>query len=569
MRAVPTPSAPEGGPRDTGRGAGRRVAALMANALAAALLWFALLAPNRPGHLTPMGLVRIPVEGLAVAGLVLALSRRTRRAAAVVSVVVGVPLGVLSVLKLLELGFFGVLDRPFNVVTDHGHLRSAVGLVVSSFGPVLGVGAVLAAVLLTVVLLIGVPLSVRRLARVVQRRPRPALIAVITLAVAWSAAAASGSQVPPREPVAASDAVRFAVSEVRGTARALREQRSFDAALDTDAFHAPGSADLAGLGGKDVLFVFVESYGRVAVEGPASAKVRALLDAGSRQLHEAGFEARSAYLTSPTFGGLSWLAHATLQSGLWVDNQWRYERLLSGHRTSLASAFGRAGWRTAAVLPADRGPWPEGRAYYGFDQVYDSTNLGYAGPAFGFSSMPDQYTLQAFQRLEGGRSRAVPLMAEIDLASSHGPWAPLPTMVGWEQLGDGSVFNTIHNRAGSAAALWRHRDRVPAAYMTSIEYSLSALLSFIERYGNDNLVVVLLGDHQPATVVSGSSGNRDVPISVVAHDPEVITRISAWGWQNGLRPDTHAPVWRMDAFRDRFLAAYSGPTAEATGREGR
>ena len=284
-----------------------------------------------------------------------------------------------------------------------------------------------------------------------------------------------------------------------------------------------------------------------------------MLDAGSRRLRASGYAARSAFLTSPTFGGVSWLAHATLQSGLWVDNQWSYDRLLSGDRTSLNKAFGRAGWRTVAVLPSDRGAWPEGQAYYGFDTIYDSSSLGYAGPGFGFSSMPDQYALKAFERRELGAGRRAPVMAEIDLASSHGPWAPLPSMLPWDGMGDGSVFERIHGRAESAAALWSHRDRVPAAYMTSIAYSLTALISFVERYGDDHLVLVLLGDHQPASIISGFGGNHDVPITVIARDPKVIARISAWGWQNGLRPGSGAPVWRMDAFRDRFLAAYSGP----------
>ena len=30
-------------------------------------------------------------------------------------------------------------------------------------------------------------------------------------------------------------------------------------------------------------------------------------------------------------------------------------------------------------------------------------------------------------------------MGEIDLTSSHTPWAPLPTMIDWEDVGDGSV----------------------------------------------------------------------------------------------------------------------------------
>ena len=34
---------------------------------------------------------------------------------------------------------------------------------------------------------------------------------------------------------------------------------------------------------------------------------------------------------------------------------------------------------------------------------------------------------------------------------------------------------------------------------------------------------------------------------------------SDWGWQAGLRPNAGAPVWPMDAFRDRFLTAYGAP----------
>jgi hypothetical protein len=43
---------------------------------------------------------------------------------------------------------------------------------------------------------------------------------------------------------------------------------------------------------------------------------------------------------------------------------------------------------------------------------------------------------------------------------------------------------------------------------------------------------------------------------VVARDPAVLQRIAPWGWDAGLRPAPDAPVWRMDAFRDRFLAAF-------------
>jgi hypothetical protein len=71
-------------------------------------------------------------------------------------------------------------------------------------------------------------------------------------------------------------------------------------------------------------------------------------------------------------------------------------------------------------------------------------------------------------------------------------------------------------------------------------------------------VLVVLGDHQPAKVITGENPSHDVPISIIAHDPAVLDRISGWGWDDGLRPSPGAPVWRMDAFRDHFFRAF-GP----------
>ena len=146
-----------------------------------------------------------------------------------------------------------------------------------------------------------------------------------------------------------------------------------------------------------------------------------MLDAGTDRLRAAGFSARSAFLTSPTFGAGSWLAHASLQSGLWVDDELRYADLLASERLTLSDAFNRAGWRTVGTVPANDRDWPEGEAFYDFDAFYDSRNVGYAGPEFSYASMPDQYTLSAFHRLELAERDRAPVMAEIDLVSSHTP----------------------------------------------------------------------------------------------------------------------------------------------------
>ncbi|MGA9749621.1 MAG: sulfatase-like hydrolase/transferase, partial [Nocardioides sp.] len=223
---------------------------------------------------------------------------------------------------------------------------------------------------------------------------------------------------------------------------------------------------------------------------------------------------------------------------------------------TLSSLFERAGWRTVASVPANNRDWPQG-GFYGFDRLYDSRDVGYEGPRFGYPTMPDQYTLDAFHRLELAPAPRRPVMAEIDLISSHAPWSRTPRLVDQAAVGDGSIFDGMPEQLPSERDIWPDPDRVRAAYGDAISYSLRALVRFVTAYGDDDLVLVVVGDHQPATIVSGLDAGHEVPVSVIARDPDVMDRITGWGWEAGLRPGPDSPVWRMDEFRDRFVAAYS------------
>jgi hypothetical protein len=85
-----------------------------------------------------------------------------------------------------------------------------------------------------------------------------------------------------------------------------------------------------------------------------------------------------------------------LHSGLGVERQLRYNRLVSSDRSTLSDAFRTAGWRAVGFTPADDLPWPEGTSFYLYARVHDRFDFGYHGPAFSFASMPDEYSLPAF-----------------------------------------------------------------------------------------------------------------------------------------------------------------------------
>lgn len=531
--------------------------------LAGALVWLALVAPDGAGPLSPRDFARIPLEGLLVLTLALVLPPRARRGMALLS---GLLLGLLTIVRLLDAVFFAALGRPFSPVADWAYLGSGVGLLASSVGRLGAALSVLAAVAIGVALLVLMPLAVVRLTQLIDRH-RPTSARVLTaLGVAWLLCTVLGVELVPGAPVAATGDARLVYTKVTQARADARAQRAFALAAELDPLRSTRDADLlTGLRGKDVIVAFVESYGRVAVQGsPFSASVASTLDAGTSRLGKAGFSSRSAFLTSPTFGGISWLAHSTLQSGLWVDSQRRYDDLMATDRATLSATFKRAGWRTVGDVPSNRQDWPDGTSFYRYDTVYDARNVGYAGPGFSYASMPDQYVLSAFQRLELDKPGHRPVMAEIDLVSSHTPWTPLPHLLDWGDVGNGSVFSAMDG-GPPPQVVWRDPDQVRAAYAKSIEYSLSTLISFVLTcHDSNDLVLVVLGDHQPATVVSGPGASHDVPITVIARDPAVMSRISGWGWQDGLRPHPDAPVWRMDAFRDRFLTAFGPPPPPAT-----
>jgi phosphatidylglycerophosphate synthase len=523
--------------------------------IACVLVLFALLAPNNLEQLSPASFIRIPIEGLLVAGLVLVLPTRSRR---VTAALVGVGLALITIMKLADIGFQESVGRQFHPVYDWSALRPAVEFVADSVGQFAAIAAVVGAILLVLGLIAAMVLSALRLTKVAVGKRTMATRTVAALGVVWVAFAVLG------QPVAANSAANEVFDDLRQARADLMDPDVFaQQAVNDDFRYTPSEDLLNGLRGKDVLFVFIESYGRVAVQdSDVASGVDKVLDDGTGALRAAGFESRSAFMASPTFGGISWLAHATLQTGMWVNSQPRYDTVVDTDRVTLSRAFDHAGWRTVGVSPSIVRDWPEAK-FFGYEKAYTRDNSGYRGPNFAYAKMPDQYTMSAFYRNEIAPANREPVMAEIDLVSSHIPWTHLPRMIDWDQVGDGSVFGPMPAQGKTKAEVWSDAASVHAAFGESIQYSLTTLIEYMTNFGDKDTVMVFLGDHQPGPSVSGDTKNHDVPVSIVA-DPAVLDSIDNWGWEPGLNPSPSAPVMPMDQFRNRFLTTF-GPEKEHPG----
>ncbi len=475
----------------------------------------------------------------------------------------GVATLLLVVLCLTDLGVRMVLGRPFAPLLDLGIYANVVDLQRGSFKGPTGWFLTLAQLIL-VALIYGLSvMAVGAVQRITDggRYRLSTLVASAALILFYVGATwlpLGGSVLQDR--LVHARASKTIWRQIDRSWAMLGALRNFEKAVAVDQFPdlAPKKL-LARLDDVDVLLVFFESYGRSALNQVRFQNdALPALDAFEDVLERNGLVGASGYLTSPTMGGQSWLAHGTLESGLWLAHQSYYDALMATDRLTLTKAFARSGHRTVAVKPAITMPWPEG-ARLGFDQIYAAADMGYAGLPYNWVTMPDQYTFAAFERFERSKvARDLPLFAEFSLISSHAPWTNIPPVVeDWSTIGDGEIFSQWANLGDPPHVVWADPNRVREQYAKSVGYVLGVLASYAADHVDDKTLMIVVGDHQPAPLVTGEGVTRDVPIHVVTGNPALLQPFLDWGLVPGMRPDESADVRRMDSFRDWFLTAFS------------
>ena len=476
-------------------------------------------------------------EALLLPGLLLALPPVMARPLAV-GVTALLMLGVALALSDLATGW--ALGRPVNVYIDWPLLASVEHLLRGAVGKPLAWLVLASAVAI-------LALSAHRLFRVLGRLHGHGAgpwgtalgVGLLVLGVAgWQGRDLPGLDASLDTPLI----IRLTDQTHRFLATA-REQRSFAEQLRGRQTAAP---DLSRLDGRDVILAFIESYGvTLTRHSRYAATAEAALAHMQNALDKAGLSVVTAYFDSPVQGGQSWLAHGTVLSGLWLDNQIRYDLFLAARGASLVSDFNAAGYRTAAIMPAITDPWPAGRQW-GYDAIHDHARIDYAGPALNWVTMPDQYTWHYFQQ-RVREPLAQPLFAELALISSHAPWTPIIDRVDWDTIGRGEVFARWADAGPPPGVVWSERERVRRHYARAVDYALRTASEWAARDLGDG-VLILLGDHQPAPLITGEGAPRAVPVHVISRDEALARDLLAHGFRQGLRGGAE-PLGTLAALR--------------------
>lgn len=517
----------------------------------AGVMLVVLALPNHPGQMNYNGLVHWPIELSVLLFAMLSLGRTRGVASGLALVLVAVTL-----LKLADLASFAAYNRAFNPVSDLFLVEAGVGLLSDSVGAASAYFVVASCVVATGFLYMLLRGGLKAWERVAL--PGPARVVALAAALAtggWAVADTGhhlGYWTFEKSPPGSARTTRVAVARIGDVRETVADLERFRQAAQVDPMR-----DIVGafdrLEGRDILLIWIESYGRASIDNPEYAPTHLdTLRRAERQIAGAGLEMKSGWVTSPTAGGQSWLAHGALGSGLWTADNARYRAMIASGQKWLFHLAAEAGYRTAAVMPAITMAWPESAAM-GFEHVFEAKDIPYAGEPFNWVTMPDQFTLAAYDALLPDDPR--PDFIQVALISSHAPWTPVPEMLPWDEIGNGTEFNEMAARGPTPRDLWKDRAAVRDAYRRSVDYSLNAVFSHVARLGEDAPLVIVAGDHQAAGLIAGSD-NRDVPVHMIA-PPGVLSLIDGWGWTGGMIPARELEAQRMDGFRNAFIRAFS------------
>lgn len=467
-----------------------------------------------------------------------------------------------AIVAFADLVFQVSLARSLNLFIDVELLRAVWDLAVGNVGVPLTVVAAVVIVAMLGLTTLGLtrllaPSALSGgpvLPRLLPRLGGVALVALFALGLTH--------ETPPAvQDRLATPAVRLLRDQGSQLMLTWRERGAFQAELaDRRATYAGLPGLLAKLRGDDVMLTFIESYGMSALADPQfAAVVRPRLDTFAARMAADGVTLATGRVVSSTQGGMSWLAHGTMISGLWLSTEPRYELLMAADRETLVDDFRHAGHRTVAVMPAIARSWPAAKRLR-YDRAYTARDIPYEGPPLYWVTMPDQYTWSFVQTDIREKRGDKPLFIETAMVSSHAPWVPTLPLVPWERIGHGAAFEPFRQEGHPPEELWVDTDALRANYATSLDYSLHAMAEWAERYLDDRTLLIVLGDHQAAPWVTGSL-DPGVPVHVLARDPALVQPFLDWGFEPGAVPRMDQPERRMDQFRDWFVRAYSDPHA--------
>ena len=210
------------------------------------------------------------------------------------------------------------------------------------------------------------------------------------------------------------------------------------------------------------------------------------------------------------------------------------------------------------MMPGLQQSWPEG-IFYGFNAIYDGERLDYKGPPFGWWTIPDQFVVARLDaaEIEPRRARAAVRVLPDD-RHAHAVHADGALSARLAADADAASLRAGRRRALVVAAAGLDEPRAELRARAGATYTWIGGL--LRKRADRDLVMILIGDHQPPALVSGEGASWEVPVHVIANranHPAVLDALRARGFRDGLVPH-HPKISKMHELMPILLDAFSG-----------
>ncbi|MGI9270616.1 MAG: sulfatase-like hydrolase/transferase [Woeseiaceae bacterium] len=325
--------------------------------------------------------------------------------------------------------------------------------------------------------------------------------------------------------------------------RNLRFSRQTQEILDKDEkfFTALNRfSDVALTQRPNVILVCVESYGSILYKDPQFAGVvtdRA--QASLQQLISNGYGTASNFSASPIFAGGSWLSFSTLTYGMQFNDAHVHDNLFGrnsafGSYESLFHILERNGYSNNLLCPLGGVSsryvnWGSIDRCFRPQRKFDYDSLNFAGTNHDFFvqndlfAPPDQYSLNfAYETLKDVEPD--PFSLFFCTLNSHYPWTSDVRLVdNWKSLNDPAIKYNRSSESGN-----QDQD-----YKGAISYQLEYILDFAARNADDDLLLVIFGDHQPPFITAEDMG-KETPVHIISRHPKLLQHFTQHGFSNQL-----------------------------------
>lgn len=295
----------------------------------------------------------------------------------------------------------------------------------------------------------------------------------------------------------------------------------------------------------DIYLVVIESYGSVLMDSEEyRSRYTTMLTRVERKLVGDDWYPYSGYSKSPTIGGRSWLAMASLMSGSRIETQVSYNYLKGLEGFPFVEYMQLQGYRTILMQPPNRPrPGIPLENIYGFDTRISFKDLDYKGPEYGWGIVPDQYSLFIAEQnylTESDR----PFFFCFTMVSSHGRWEPetLPPYLPKIETESGffrgyqDSTEAIVAQIDSTNFLRGSLRATNDYYPFFIRYEFEVLLNHILQRIDDQSIIVIIGDHQPPLLVN-SEASHEVPVHILSRDSVIPGALQTANFIPGMIPN--------------------------------